>query len=232
MNGGVDSSATAALLIEQGYDVIGITLKLWPQDCVNRAVTRPVCNQRRSRRFRLRRDGNFVVLLLNQPMKKSFLIMLALLGGWVCLNGFGQIQPVPRPPATATNAPGRLTISQDKPAASKMFDSWKSTMPPRHIIGNIYYVGMSGVCCWLITTPDGNILIDSTFEECVPQICKNIEQLGFRVGDTKWLLSSHAHVDHTGGHALMKKMTGARIVSSAADARILESGGKDDFSPF
>jgi len=37
MSGGVDSSATAALLIEQGYEVIGITLKLWPQDCVNRA---------------------------------------------------------------------------------------------------------------------------------------------------------------------------------------------------
>ena len=37
MSGGVDSSATAALLLEQGYDVIGITLKLWPQDCVNRA---------------------------------------------------------------------------------------------------------------------------------------------------------------------------------------------------
>src|SRR5580693_2155917 len=37
MSGGVDSSAAAALLLEQGYDVVGITLKLWPQDCVNRA---------------------------------------------------------------------------------------------------------------------------------------------------------------------------------------------------
>ncbi len=37
MSGGVDSSAAAALLVEQGYDVVGITLKLWPQDCVNRA---------------------------------------------------------------------------------------------------------------------------------------------------------------------------------------------------
>ena len=37
MSGGVDSSAAAALLIDQGWDVIGITLKLWPQDCVNRA---------------------------------------------------------------------------------------------------------------------------------------------------------------------------------------------------
>lgn len=165
-------------------------------------------------------------------MKKSFLLLLALLGGWVCLNGFGQSQTPPKPSAAATNAPARVPASRDKAAASRMFDGWKGVMPPRHIIGNIYYVGMSGVCCWLITTPDGNIMIDSTFEECVPQICKNIEQLGFRVGDTKWLLSSHAHVDHTGGHALMKKLTGARIVASAADAHVMETGGADDFSPF
>jgi len=37
MSGGVDSSATAALLVEQGHEVIGVTLKLWPQDCVSRA---------------------------------------------------------------------------------------------------------------------------------------------------------------------------------------------------
>ncbi len=37
MSGGVDSSAAAALLVEQGYDVVGITLKLWPQDCISRA---------------------------------------------------------------------------------------------------------------------------------------------------------------------------------------------------
>ena len=37
MSGGVDSSATAALLLDQGYEVVGITLKLWPQDCVSRA---------------------------------------------------------------------------------------------------------------------------------------------------------------------------------------------------
>jgi metallo-beta-lactamase class B len=164
-------------------------------------------------------------------MKKSILIVLAFLGGWICLNGFGQMQPAPKPSA-ATNAPGRLPVSQDKIAASRMFDSWKSVMPPRHIIGNIYYVGMSGVCSWLITTPDGDILIDSTFEECVPQISKNIEQLGFHVGDVKWILSSHAHVDHTGGHALLKKLSGARIAASAADAHVLETGGADDFSPF
>jgi len=150
-------------------------------------------------------------------MKKSILFALAFLGGWMCLNGFSQGQPA---------------ISQNKAAASRMFDGWKPAKPPRHIIGNIYYVGMSGVSSWLITTPDGNILIDTTFEECVPQICTNITRLGFQLSDIKWILGSHEHVDHTGGHALMKKLTGARIVSSAADALVLESGGSNDFSPF
>jgi metallo-beta-lactamase class B len=159
---------------------------------------------------------------------KSFLILSALS---VCLIGCDKIQS-PEKSSAATNAVTPVPISQDKVAARKMFDSWKPAIPPRRIIGNIYYVGMSGVSSWLITTPEGHILIDSTFEETVPQICRNIEQLGFRVGDIKWLLSSHAHVDHTGGHALMKRLSGARIVSSAADAQVMASGGADDFSPF
>ncbi len=135
---------------------------------------------------------------------------------------------------TRTNARTTIPIpvSQDHVASERMFNSWKAPLPPRHIIGNIYYVGLSGVSSWLITTPEGHILIDSTFEECVPQICANVEKLGFRVADIKLILSSHAHVDHTGGHAAMKRRTGARIVASAADAHLLETGGADDFSPF
>ena len=123
-------------------------------------------------------------------------------------------------------------VSQDHAASERLFNSWKAPLPPRRIIGNIYYVGPSGVSSWLITTPEGHILIDTTFEECVPMICTNVMQLGFRVTDIKLLLSNHAHADHTGGHAAMKRRTGARIVSSAADARLLETGGAEDFSPF
>jgi metallo-beta-lactamase class B len=161
-------------------------------------------------------------------VNKVFIILFALAVG--CLPGSAQVPPASTAAAISTNT--SIPVSQDPVAARNLFDSWKKPMPPRQIIGNIYYVGSTGVSSWLITTASGHVLIDTTFEECVPQITRNIEQLGFRVSDIKFLLSSHAHVDHTGGHALMKQRTGARIVASAADAHVLETGGADDFSPF
>jgi metallo-beta-lactamase class B len=117
-------------------------------------------------------------------------------------------------------------------AAIRMFEAWKAPVPPRHLVGNIYYVGAIGVSAFLIATPEGHILIDTGFEETVPLIQRSVEQLGFKIGDIKFILSSHAHIDHTGGHAAMKELTGAKIVASAADAEILASGGGADFSPF
>jgi metallo-beta-lactamase class B len=135
-------------------------------------------------------------------------------------------------------APLQCAEPAAQPAAStrdlmrSWFKAWKEPVPPRHLVANIYYVGASGVSSFLITTPDGHILLDTGFEETAPLIQRSVEQLGFRLADVKLLLSSHAHVDHTGGHALMKQLTGARILASAADARLLESGGADDFIPF
>jgi metallo-beta-lactamase class B len=165
-------------------------------------------------------------------MYRPFILLSALLVGALCFAGSAQTPTPTNTHSITTNAPTPIPLSQDPAAAKKLFDSWKTPMPPRHIIGNIYYVGPSGVSSWLITTPSGHVLIDTTFEECVPRICRSIEQLGFRVGDIKLLLGSHAHADHSGGHAMMKQLTGARIVASAADAHLLETGGADDFSPF
>jgi metallo-beta-lactamase class B len=128
-------------------------------------------------------------------------------------------------PAPANAVPGRAWIQ-------KLFDGLKAPVPPRHLVGNIYYVGASGVSSFLITTPAGHILLDTGFEDTVPIITHGVEQLGFKVADIKLILGSHAHIDHAGGHALMKKLTGARVVASAADARLLESGGADDFLPW
>lgn len=119
------------------------------------------------------------------------------------------------------------------PAAVKiMFDAWKAPVPPRQLISNIYYVGAIGVSSFLITTRDGHILLDTGFDDTVPLIQKSVEQLGFKLTDIKIILSSHAHIDHVGGHTAMKRLTGAQIYASTEDAKTLESGGADDFIPF
>ena len=110
-----------------------------------------------------------------------------------------------------------------------LFAALKAPVPPRHLVGNLYYVGAIGVSSFLITTRQGHILLDTGFEDTVPIIQRDVEQLGFKLSDIKLLLSSHAHIDHTGGHALMQRLTAARVVASAGDARLLESGGVDDF---
>lgn len=100
---------------------------------------------------------------------------------------------------------------------------------PFKIIGNLYYVGMNDVAAYLFATPEGNILIDSTFEQTVPKIRESIEELGFKMRDIKILLNSHAHIDHVGGHKLMQELTGAKIYISAPDAGVVEDGGRSDF---
>lgn len=117
-------------------------------------------------------------------------------------------------------------------ASARLFESWKSAVPPRTLLGNIHYVGTSGIAAYLITTPAGHFLIDTGFDDTADQLLASIEHLGFRPADIRFLLGSHAHVDHAGGHARVQRRTGAQVIASAADARLLASGGADDYSPF
>ena len=102
-------------------------------------------------------------------------------------------------------------------------------LKPFRIIGNIYYVGASDVTSFLIVTPKGHILLDSGFVETVPQIQQNVAELGFRLSDIKILINSHAHYDHAGGLAALKKLTGAKLLATKADAELLARGGTKDF---
>jgi metallo-beta-lactamase class B len=106
--------------------------------------------------------------------------------------------------------------------------AWNHQYPPFHVIGNIYYVGSNAIAQFLVTTPDGHILIDSGFEASVPRLRANIESLGFRFADVKFLLTSHAHIDHVQAHALVRRATGATVVASAEDGRVVASGGKGE----
>lgn len=104
-----------------------------------------------------------------------------------------------------------------------------TAFPPHKVIGNIYYVGTRTLSSYLITTPDGHILINSTYERNVRTIERSVTQLGFRFADVRVLLGTHAHGDHQEGDALVKELTGAQVMAMAEDVPALEAikpGGK------
>jgi metallo-beta-lactamase class B len=107
--------------------------------------------------------------------------------------------------------------------------AWNEPVKPFRILANIYYVGVAGVTSFLVTTTQGHILLDGGFPETAPLIEKNIAALGFRIQDVKFLLNSHAHYDHCGGLAELKRLSGAQMVASRADSEMLESGGRGGF---
>ncbi len=102
--------------------------------------------------------------------------------------------------------------------------AWNRPVKPFRVVGNIYYVGVEGVASYLITTPQGHILMDSGFAETVPRIQDSLKQLGFSLDDVRVLINSHAHFDHAGGFAQLKKLTGARLMISEADAKLISDG--------
>ena len=108
-------------------------------------------------------------------------------------------------------------------------NDWLDPFPPFRIAGSLYYVGSRGLASYLVTTPQGHILINSNLEESVPMLRASVEKLGFKFTDVKILLISHAHWDHNAGSALIKAQTGAKYMVMAEDAAAVESGGKTDF---
>lgn len=108
--------------------------------------------------------------------------------------------------------------------------AWNKPFPPHKVIGNVYYVGTSELSSFLITTPAGHILINSSYESTVPVIRQAVEKLGFKFTDIKILLISHAHDDHAAGSALVKKLTGAKYMVMDADVPEIEAGGQGDFA--
>jgi metallo-beta-lactamase class B len=125
-----------------------------------------------------------------------------------------------------------LTWAQDT-------SSWTEPFPPHRIAGNLYYVGSRDLASYLITTPEGHVLINSSLEESVPLIRASVEKLGFKFKDIRILLISHAHSDHCAGSAEIVKQTGAKYFVMEQDADAVENGGakkarlgKGDYTQF
>jgi metallo-beta-lactamase class B len=109
-------------------------------------------------------------------------------------------------------------------------ETWNHPVEPFRIVGNLYYVGASGVSAFLITTPDGHILLDTGFRETVPLVEISIAELGFRLADVRLLLASHAHYDHAGGMAAVMARTKARFVTSPKERDQFARGDREDFA--
>jgi len=106
---------------------------------------------------------------------------------------------------------------------------WTEPFPAFRIAGNLYYVGSKGLASYLITTPEGHILINSNLEASVRMTRESVESLGFKFDDIKILLISHAHFDHCAGSASIKQLTGAKYMVMEGDVDVVESGGMNDF---
>ncbi len=106
---------------------------------------------------------------------------------------------------------------------------WTQPFPPHRVIANVYYVGSGDLASYLITTPQGHILINSSLTSSPALIKKSVEQLGFKFSDIKILLISHAHYDHCAGSSLIKQWTHAKYMVMDGDVSVVESGGKTDF---
>jgi metallo-beta-lactamase class B len=115
------------------------------------------------------------------------------------------------------------------PGLAQSDPNWTRPFPPFRIVGNIYWVGSYDLATYLIATPQGHILINTGVGDTAKQIKASVEQLGFKLTDTRILTATHGHYDHVAGMAELKRMTGARLVVSEQDKVLLESGGKADF---
>ena len=99
---------------------------------------------------------------------------------------------------------------------------------PFRIAGNLYYVGSTGITSFLLTGPDGHVLIDGGYPETAPLIIGSIAKLGFDIRDVKVLLNSHAHFDHAAGLRELQEASGAQLWISDGDADLIASGGRND----
>ena len=148
----------------------------------------------------------------------------------LCVKFFSSLRRPPMPKLIPTLSRVLfLTLTTAATAFPQNDPSWTEPFPPFRIAGNLYYVGSKGLASYLVTTPKGNILINSDLEANVPMLQASIEKLGFKFKDTGILLISHAHFDHDAGSARIKQLTGATYMVMDADVPVVESGGKADF---
>jgi metallo-beta-lactamase class B len=138
----------------------------------------------------------------------------------------------PPQPAVGTALPSAAPAKiPECPANASVMDGWDDRAPPRKVFGNVYYVGTCGITALLVTSSQGHVLLDGATEPAGPAIAANIEALGFKLADIKFILNSHEHSDHAGGLAYLQRVTGAVVLAGEPSVATLERGASDRGDP-
>jgi metallo-beta-lactamase class B len=95
---------------------------------------------------------------------------------------------------------------------------------PFKIIGNLYFVGNANGEVFLLTSPQGHIMLGAGAASSTEAVQKNIESLGFKMTDIKAILVNHNHGDQSGGAAYMKEKTGAPLMAGFGEIPYIEHG--------
>jgi metallo-beta-lactamase class B len=144
-------------------------------------------------------------------------------------SALGCLIPAVAPTAAQVKKDGLDSMSTFGLQAIRTALKWDEPAEPARILGPIYFVGTKGLGSFLITGTEGHIILYTGMPGSGELIEKSIEKLGFKPKDVKIILTCHAHCDHVGGHALLKKATGAKIAMMREEVELFESGGKLDF---
>ena len=146
---------------------------------------------------------------------------LALLAAAQIAIPLGRPRLIEQPRAPIVSAGPRWAVACDN---AKDPDSWTKPAPPVRIHANTYLVGTCGISSILIVGDQGDVLIDGGPEQAADLIADNIRELGYRIEDVRFILTSHEHYDHVGGIAELQRLSHATVVTSAQAAAVLRSG--------
>lgn len=124
--------------------------------------------------------------------------------------------------AVVAGAFGSVALAAAPPAAD--IAKWNAPVEPFKVFGNTYYVGTQNITSILITSDFGHVLIDGGLPQSAPIIAANIQKLGFKIGDVKAILQSHAHPDHVGGIAELQKLSGAAVYARRPADEVMRTG--------
>ena len=94
---------------------------------------------------------------------------------------------------------------------------------PFKAFDNLYHVGPCFVDSWILTTPQGDIMFDTAQEPFVDKIEANIKKVGVNPRDIKYIILSHGHIDHFGGAKRLQELTGARVIATPEDWKMIEA---------